>query len=149
MTNIKLTSWEMMQAAIAGVMRQVESHKLGRTPAHGIPGNQHWQRHIEGALGEAAVAKCLNVYWTGKGSLRDLDVGDFDVRTADAHNKRLILHEDDPDDRVFWFVTGVNDEFKVHGWIRGCDGKKPEYWQDPNTGRPAYFVPKEALHENE
>jgi hypothetical protein len=28
----------------------------------------------------------------------------------------------------------------------GHEAMKEEYWADPARGRPAYFVPKEALH---
>jgi len=145
MIKVELTSWEMVQAAIAGVMRNIESHKLGREA--GGPQDRMWQRHVEGALGEAAVAKHVNVYWTGKGELYDFDVGNFDVRTADAHHKRLILHPEDDDARNFWFVTGIMGSYQIHGWILGKKGKLGKYWQDPGTGRPAFFVPKEALQD--
>ena len=35
------------------------------------------------------------------------------------------------------------------GWTRGRDGKREEYWTDPNTGRPAFFVPQEILLDME
>lgn len=147
MIEVTLETYEMLQAAMAGVMRQVESHKKRRPQNYGAnPETNQWQRHIAGALAEAALAKYLDVYWSGKGVLRGLDVGNYDVRSSEEHNRRLILHEADPDDRIFWFVTGNNEVFQIHGWIYGHEGKQPEYWSDPQkTGRPAFFVPREAL----
>ena len=144
-TAITLTPAEMMTAGHVGVMRQVENLGRRRAPAHGAGSHQDWQLHIEGALGEMALAKALGVYWPGKGGLRDTDVGNVDVRTRSRHNYDLILHESDPDDRRFYLVTGSNGSYRVHGSILGADGKDPQFWSDPAVGRPAYFVPKGVL----
>ena len=146
---VELTPWEMLLAAQAGVMRQVENKKLGRRPAYGAGSAQDWQLNIEGALGEYALAKHLGLYWSGKGKLRAADVGDVDVRTRSKPHYELILHDDDPDDRIFWLLTGVYGRYEVRGWIQGRDGKRPEYWSDPAGGRPAYFVPQSALNRPE
>ena len=132
-------------AGIAGVMRQVQNVAKGERPAHGAGDLNDWQLHIEGALGEAAMAKYLNRYWSGKGIMRGPDVDNFDVRTRSQHSYELILHERDPDDRFFWLVTGKNGKYQIHGGIFGKDGKQREYWKDPAGGRPAYFVPQNKL----
>ncbi len=130
-------------------MRQVENMKLGRKTAHGAKDSDSWQMHIEGALGECALSKYLDHHWSGKGVLRGCDVGDVDVRTASKDNYRLILHNEDPDDRVFWLLTGANGNYQIKGWIMGWQGKHEKYWTDPNTGRPAFFVPQSALNAPE
>lgn len=145
--RIELTPAEIMLGAEAGVMRQVENLKIGRKPAYGAGTENDWQLHIEGCLAEMAMAKYLGVYWAGKGKLRHPDVGDMDVRTRSKSHYRLILHKEDPDDRVFWLMCGVNGKYDVVGWIRGRDGKQEQYWSDPAGGRPAYFVPQEHLHQ--
>jgi len=137
----------MLLAAQAGIMRQVENCKIGREPYHGAGSGNDWQLHIEGCLGEFALAKYLGVHWSGKGKLRDPDVGEVDVRTGARDSHRLILHDDDPDDRVFWLLCGVNGNYTVKGWITGLDGKKKVYWSDPVGGRPAYFIPQSALNK--
>jgi hypothetical protein len=144
--SVILTPWEMLLAAQAGVMRQVENCKLRRTPHYSAGSENDWQLHIEGCMGEFALAKFLGVHWTGKGKLRAPDVGDVDVRTRSRDYYELILHDADPDDRVFWLLCGNNGQYSVKGWITGKDGKRMEYWKDPAKGRPAYFVPHNALH---
>ena len=146
--QIALTPWEIVLAAQAGIMRQVENCKLNRQHKYGANASEasDWQWHIEGALGEFALAKALQLHWNGKGRLRALDVGGvLDVRTATRPDSHLILHPDDPDDREFWLLTGRNGQYVVRGWIMGRDGKRQEFWRDPVGGRPAFFVPQGAL----
>lgn len=145
--KITLTASEVMQAANVGMMRQVQNTLNKAKPAYGAGSNNDWQLNIEGALGECALAKFLGVYWVGTGKMRAPDVGDFDVRTTTDQNNRLILHPDDPDDRIFWLLIGKNGYYDVRGWIRAADGKRDEFWADP-TGqkRHAFFVPQSALN---
>tara|TARA_E500000318_G_scaffold3404_1_gene3839 strand:+ start:4581 stop:5060 length:480 start_codon:yes stop_codon:yes gene_type:complete len=142
---VELTPFEMCQAGQAGVMRQVENLKLNRKPYYGAGSSNDWQLHIEGCLGEMALAKHLKLYWSGKGKFRDLDVGDFDVRTSQRDWGDLILHDKDDDEKIFWSVAGKNGKYRINGWIKAKDGKKKEFWKDPAGGRPAYFVPRTAL----
>lgn len=141
-----LSRAEIMQAAVVGVMRQVQNLRDSREPAHGAGSGSDWQLHIEGALGEFALAKAINAFPGGAHEFRGTDVGGkWQVRTAGKHHYSLILHEADSDDDVFVLLTGRNGEYVVRGWIRGVDGKRSEYWKDPVGGRPAYFVPQSAL----
>lgn len=147
---VELTESEMSMAAGAAVMRQCENLKLKVQPAYGAGTDNDWQLAIEGCLGEFALSKHLGVHWSGKGKFRapdvGSDVGGVDVRTTNGDHHRLILHDDDPDDRVFWLLCGVNGRYDVKGWITGRDGKQSQYWCDPAGGRPAYFVPQSALN---
>jgi hypothetical protein len=145
--DIELTSAEIMMAAQAGIMRQVENIKKKSQAYYGASTTSDWQLHIEGCLGEFALSKFLNVWWGGKGNKRDTDVDIYDVRTTPLHSNRLILHPDDPDDRVFWLLTGHNGSYKIQGWIKGRDGKQQKYWVDPKTNRPAFFIPSSDLND--
>lgn len=148
--RIELSSWEIYHAAMAGIMRQVENIKLGRNHFHGAGKDVGWQMHVEGCLGEYALSKYLDVHWAGKGVLRDPDVGEVDVRTAARNSHSLILHKEDPDDRVFWLLTGINGKYNVQGWLLGSHGKREEYWKDPSgQGRHAFFVPQSRLNDPE
>ena len=144
---VALTPWEMLLAAQAGVMRQVENCKANRIPFYGAGNQNDWQLHIEGCLGEFALSKYLGVFWSGKGRLRAPDVGEVDVRTRSKDNYELILHREDPDNRVFYLLCGVNGRYTVKGWITGEEGKQEKFWKDPAGGRPAFFVPQIALHQ--
>lgn len=144
--RIHLTAAELNLAARMGCMRQISNLYKDRQDAYGCPLTVGWQVHIEGCAGELAVAKHLNLFWNGNfENLKADDVGHFQVRTADSHGKRLILHDKDPDERPFILVTGMAPNFLIQGWIRAKDGKQSRYWSDPAGGRAAYFVPKEEL----
>jgi hypothetical protein len=144
--EVTLTPAEMLLGAIAGVMRQVQNLGDNRKPAHGAGDRNDWQLHVEGALGEQALAKALGLYWSGKGGLRAPDVGRFEVRTRSEHWHELPLHPEDSDDRRFWLVTGRNGQYRVRGWILGAEGKRDDWWRDPSgEGRPAYWVPQGEL----
>ncbi len=144
--TITLKPFEVLQAAHAGVMRQVQNIKKKRKPTFGIRRDYIWQAHVIGAIGECVLAKYLNVYWSGKGIFRGDDVDCWDVRLRSEHHYDLMLHQEDEDDRFYWHITGGYSVNKIWGFIEGKDGKRQEYWGDKhNTGRPCYWVPNEAL----
>lgn len=142
--EIKLTMYEIMMAANVGVMRQVESLKYNMQQRHGADSETDWQKHIESALTECALAKYTNVFWC-KRARSQPDVGDCEVRASQRPDARLIVHKDDHDDRQYWLVTGKNGVYTIHGYMMGKDAKQDKYWTDPKTGRPAYFVPQSHL----
>ena len=149
---VKLTTYELMIAAQVGVMRQVHNIKKGWINGHGLKDGQDWQLHIEGCCGEFAVAKALNLHWSGAvGNLDAADVDGLEVRLrTKAHYSgapaSLILHDRDSDGSMFILVVGLNGEYKLMGWIMGEEGKQKKFWSDPAGGRPAYFVPQKALY---
>lgn len=145
--KVKLSGYEMLLAAHAGVMRQVEAIRRGRVDNHGFRGDG-WGAHIEGCGAEMAVAKSVGIYWEAVTTNPDHlegDVGAIEVRSSEKPDGRLILHPTDPDDSLFIFVVGKLPEYEIKGGIVAAEGKKQPYWQDPGTGRPAFFVPQEAL----
>lgn len=142
--KIKLTYAELLMGSHAGIMRQVENLKKNRKPAYGAGKRGDWQLNVEGCLGEMAVAKYLQCYWSGKGEFRGYDVGTMQVRTTRYHSGHLLLHPDDDDDHQFWLVTGINGEYVVRGWILGALGKRQELWRD-DADCPAFFVPQSEL----
>ncbi len=147
--HIALDPREIMQASLCGVMRQVENIKLKRRPAHGAGREHDWQYAIEGALGEFALAKYLDIYIAGTGTFAGPDVGGYEVRTRSKHSYDLIVRDEDEDDKTFWLVTGLNGVYVIRGWILAGDAKQEEYLAE-HGGRPAaYFVPQSALHPPE
>jgi hypothetical protein len=146
MSVITLTTYEIIMGSQAGMLRQIENIGRQRKSAYGAGTENDWQLHIEGCLGELALAKYLNLFFSGKGEFRSADVGIVDVRTRSKDWYDLILHPNDPDDRKFYLVTGNNGTYTVRGWILGSEGKQEKYWKDPAGGRPAYFVPQRDLN---
>jgi hypothetical protein len=132
-------------AAAVEVERRSQNIEHGRSTRYGAPIDS-WTPGIEGAIAEMALAKLLNVFWSGAvGDLRARDAGRLQVRSTSRPDGCLILHDEDADDDIFVLAIGVAPTFKFCGWITGRSGKDKRYWRDPAGGRPAYFVPQSAL----
>ena len=138
---------ELAQAAWVGIRRHINAIQEGKKDSHGFDGTDGWTKHIEGASGELAVAKLLNIYWDAPvGTFKTgADVGELQVRTRSRSDYDLIVREVDRDEDVFILVTGVAPVFRVRGWITGGEAKRSE-WLKTHGGRPAaYFVPQDDL----
>lgn len=147
MVEIKLSLAEIQVASMVGVQRQLNYLKHSKGPVFGERPETAWQRHIEGALSECALAKHLGVYWNNQ-AWHLPDVGEVDVRVTSHEQGRLIIHDKDLDNKKYYFLIGVNGHYKVMGWIWGKDGKQQKYWGDPQgTGRPAYFISMADLND--
>lgn len=149
MAEVRLTWAECEQAVIAGGHRRIRRLRNGTGDAHrwGYKGEDNWSAHIEAAGSEIAVAKVLDRYWFDDSAPDyegDIGTG-IQVRHTSRNDGRLIVHKEDPDQQVFYLVRGSLPKFDVVGHILGADAKQDEFWTDPGTGRPAFFVPAHAL----
>lgn len=148
MMEITLNSYELMQGATAGILRNVASIKEQYNRAFT---GREWQVHIEGACGEVAVAKAMGRYWGGSVNTfkaqGDLDSVGWEIRTRAEHSYDLIIRDDDQDDRVFVLVTGKAPNYVVRGWIKAGDAKREEWRKNYGGHQPAYFVPQSELRE--
>lgn len=149
MSNLRivLSPPEMMQAALVGVMRNVQDLKLNRKPAYGLQTGREWQINIEGCLGEFAFCKHMGLFWSGAHHFRAEDAHGWQIRTASRPDSRLIVHREDCDTHRFVLLTGCNGMYEVRGWLSGAEAKQHAYWCDPAGNRPAYFVPQSVLHK--
>ena len=148
MMRIRLTYGELQKAAIIGCKRQVWNLHTGCRPRYGADSSNDWQVHIDGCQGEAALAKYLGVPWNGAlGDYGAADVGKWQVRATRHHrNGRLPLHPPDNDEDMFVLALILCDGvIDLAGQILCRDGKRQEFWTDPGTGRPAFFVPRRVL----
>lgn len=147
---IELTEIETMFAAVAGAMRHYNAVLNGRHDAIGVKGDfdTSLARHVNGAGGEQAVAKCCGKYWGGpRGVFKGPDIGrNIQVRTRTRHDWELPVREGERDDHVFFLVTGIVPRFAVRGWIMGRDAKRPDWWKDHGGLPPAFFVPQDELN---
>ena len=147
MLSVKLTPSQILQGANAGVLRQVQNLQKNRTPRYGADNRNDWQLHVEGCLGEIAVASYLGIFWDANlGMLHRSDVGELEVRCRSKNWYDLIIHHEDSNHAKYVLITGVNGSYDIHGWIYGYSGKNEKYWSDPAKGRPAFFVPKSELN---
>lgn len=150
--NIKLNRTEFFHAATVGIIRNIQNLTKGHKQLYGAKEEDGWKMNIQGACGESAVAKMLNIYYSGNiGNLKACDVNNKDrnieVRTATKDHYRLILHPKDPDESIFVLVTGLAPKFSIKGWLFAKEAKQEKYWQDTGNGRPAYFVPQNDLKD--
>lgn len=146
--NVTLGWFEILQAALVGVHRQIESIKGERQNQHGCAGDNDWQLHIEGACGEMAYAKARQRYWNGSVNTFQTggDVGAVQVRTRSRDNYDLIVRRNDRDSDAFVLVVGKSGKYRVVGWIYGRDAKRDEWLKTYGDREPAYFVPQSALN---
>jgi hypothetical protein len=136
---------EMTTAAWVGAIRALESKTRGLKDSHGFS-EDCWDLQIEGAGGELAVAKALNVYWDGSvNTLRAPDLSGIQVRTRSQRDYDLIVWPDDSPDDLYVLVTGQMPEYRIHGWIRGSDAMQDRWLKEHGDRPPAYFVPQDAL----
>lgn len=149
--DVQLTWLEIAHAARCGEMRHIHSRirqSSNRYTADWSEGKS-WNIDVLGACGECAVAKATGRYWSGMGTGYDPtadDVVGLQVRHTVLPTGRLILHPADPDETPFVLVTGTDPVFRLQGWIFGREGKRPEWFEDPQgSGRPAYFVSQSEL----
>jgi len=145
--TVRLTWHEVVLAAQVGMRRHVEALRDARPDANGRSDDDGWTAHVEGACGELAVAKVLDVYWQPSVNTfkRGGDVGLYQVRTRSRATYELIVREDDDDDATFILVRGRSPQFSVVGWIRGADAKRLDWLQTHGDRPAAYFVPDAAL----
>lgn len=150
--NIKLSWYEILHAAYAGVSRSVSGMKDGRSLEPGRNGERFGQDCI-GAIGEFAVSKVLGMHWSPAVGFLDTgigDVGGVQVKSTSRGNGSLILRLNDED--RFRFVLCRMPSLplvEIAGWIQGHAGKDPQYWRETDAARgihqAAFFVPQIAL----
>jgi len=149
MIKVELSIQEIRVALTVGVERQIEDIEKKKQSFKGESQAMAWQRHIEGALAECALAKYLGIYWS-KRPHNEPDVGDVDVRTTHWMSGNLRMDDKDKDDRKYYLLTGLNGEYIVRGWLYGRDGKKQEYWGTKDPSRPpCYWIPQSDLNHDE
>ena len=143
--TIFLTVPEMLMAERIGKHRNDESIKDGRRESYGATGNNE-EYHVHGCYGEIAVAKFLNVFWTGATNVFNVpDVGGFYVRCGRPGKDLWIRPSDGPEPRCF--VTGAENAFTIQGWTYPHECKKEEWYCDPQgRNAPVWMVPTSHLH---
>lgn len=145
MIKIELSTQEIRVALTVGVERQIEDIEKKKASFKGESQAMAWQRHIEGALAECALAKYFNVYWS-KRPYPLPDVYEYEVRSTPYSTGVMPIIPEDKDDRKYFLLTGINGTYIIRGWLYGKDCKKQEWWRSLDGKRPPCFcVPQFAL----
>ena len=146
-TRINLTATQMYLAAQIATIRRIRAIQGRRKAAHGLSEESKlaWQKDIDGAMGECAVAVYFDKFWDGGGFWPEPgDVGNIEIRTTSLPRNRLILYPEDADDSRFISVIGMNGQYTLRGWIFAREGKIDEFWKAP-AGRFAWWVDNDIL----
>ena len=132
--------------------RQAVNLQRGLKGRNGGPegGGKALRAHMLGAAGELAVATLLGLreflYAETEAKRGSFDLPpNIDTKTRSRHWHDLICQLDEAPGKALVLVTMENKTCLVHGWISSDEAMKEQWRKDPAKGRPAYFVPKEAL----
>jgi len=144
-------SWnEVHMAATVGILRNIQALKQDRPQCHGAKDEEMWRYHIEGASGEMAFAKAMNIHWEAHSNVFKVpDIGtSIQIRTRSNRGWDLIVRDGDKDDEVFVLVVGEIPNYTIVGWITGADAKQKKWYKDMGgRSKPAYFVPQSELKD--
>jgi hypothetical protein len=146
--EVRLTFSEVASAMQVGGMRHLSCLFKGWKDKHGADSMNGWQLHVEGACGEVAAAKALNMYWPATVNTFDCaDLGErIQIKTRSNPDFDLIVRQRDSDHHYFVLVTGVCPVYNVCGFLLGAEAKQEKWIKDyGNRKAPAYFVPQKAL----
>jgi hypothetical protein len=90
-----------------------------------------------------AFAMAMNVQYDPERSKLDGNVAGYRVRRAP---RGLVLIPSDPDEEIFVAVKLVKSkkQAQILGWLRGSEGKVPQFYQ-----QNCWIIPAEALHHIE
>jgi len=144
--KITLTSAEVGAGVRVGGLRHYQAVLRHCEEKSDMPGADGWSHHIEGALGEIAAAKALNMYWPGSvNAWKECDLEGIQVRTRSKSSYDLLVRPNDAENCVWVLVTGGCGTYDVSGWISGHDAKQERFFRSPNDRAPAYFIPQSEL----
>ena len=145
--TVELMPYELDLAKYIGTKRYEEAIRQGKKDCHGFKGDG-LSIHINGASGELAFAKCLNLYYSGSVNTfkEGGDVGEIQIRTRSRDDYDLIVRRHDRDNDIFVLVIGGDCTFNIYGYILGKDAKRQEFYQTYGNRPGAFFVPKERLN---
>lgn len=148
MTVVELGRTEVLHGALAGITRRCKS--IGWASTDYVNGGMEpWDRDIEAACAEVAVAKALGWYYdysVGRYCGQGGDVLDLQVRWTKYPDGRLVIRTRDDDNATYVLVTGAAPAFTIVGWITGADAKVAEWLSDPGgRGLECWMVPQSAL----
>ena len=143
--RVTLTWPEIELGAFVGTQRLVHRRKTAMTNASRRPDWNVWTGEVEGAQAELAVAKYLNVFWSGTVGEPDApnDVASYQVRCNSSREYTdTLLRKTDKPDRAYISVLSFMPEFQIIGWLWGSDGfAAGRLYEGDKSRPPCWFVP--------
>jgi len=148
MTVIKLSSSELMSAAVTGALRRITSlqNKLNPDIYH-ASGNE-WSTDIDGAAAEMALSKHLGVYWSAHvNSMKGPDVRNLQVRSTHYKDGCLIIRERDNPEQDYVLIVSAAPNYTIVGWMCAHEARQDKYFRKSTSGLDAWWVPQKDLHK--
>lgn len=148
MTVIKLSSSELMSAAVTGALRRITSlqNKLNAGIYH-ASGNE-WSTDIDGAAAEMAVAKHLKTYWSAHvNSMKEPDVLRYQVRSTHHKDGCLIIRKHDNPEQGYILVVTAAPNYTIVGYMNAGEARQDKYFRQGNGGLDAWWVPQKDLYQ--
>lgn len=150
---VRLSPTNIALAAEVGLARFTESRAAGRNPHMSQAGRSDAERirhETLGCMAEAAVAQHIGIPFPATVNTFHTipDVGPFEVRSTDRPNGRLIVRDNDHEDRPYVLVTGdgITPVLRLVGWLYGWEARDGRWLRNPHGRRPCWMVPQHALH---
>ena len=154
MIKVDLTINEFAQATVHARDRIFISAamQLNHSTTYSRTLMKRFEEELTGACAELAVGKLSGRWFVPSINSfhRTPDcLADVEVRGTVRPDGRLIVRDNDPDDRkyVLCIVTGEN--VTVAGWMLGKDAKEDRWVANPHGHRDAWFVPQSELQAAE
>lgn len=107
------------------------------------------EEEVVGACGEIAVGKWIGGWFVPSVNTfhRVPDcMHNIEVRSTARLDGKLIVRNNDKDDRRFVLALVTGEMVSLAGWVLGADAKRKEWAMNPNGNRDAWFVPQSALN---
>lgn len=103
---------------------------------------------VAGVCGEMALAKHKGVWFSPMLNTfhRSPDCLGFEVRTTQVTDGRLIVRDNDADDRTYVLAITDGSSVRLVGWMLGGECKQARWADNPNGYRPCWMVPQKYLH---
>lgn len=147
MPVVKLTSSELMVAAMTGAMRRVKAlNKNYNAGIYHAAGNE-WSTDIDGAAAEMAVAKHLETYWSCHlNTFKAADVLSYQVRSTHYKTGKLIVRPHDNPEEKYILVICSGFDFDIKGWMYGHDAMRLEFFErGEGSALDHWKVPQDRL----
>ena len=146
MINVSITRNEITAASHHGLERRIANLVGDRHMDNRIlPEKCMWDQDIESACAEMALAKFLNGFWTGLGSVGNADAGIWESRwTFHVDRGGLIVYPRDSDNKRYVLLDGFAPDYRLIGWLWGHEAKQEKWWQEKMQ---YWLVPRGELRD--
>lgn len=117
MIEVPMSKIDFEIAFHVGTQRALSARRNGTKDQYGIEQGR-LEADINGAIGEAAFAKYLNVFYHGTiGETEAIDVACFQTRTTAWPNGHLLIYQKDNPKHLFVLMRHLMPKIFIVGWV--------------------------------